>query len=233
MVGFPADPALVDCTPGQVVILASTKLSQAQMEYAARTYDFRDWVEFRRNFKPHHTLAVELDDFVVVVANTYAEAFVRLFKDWTPERPALPAGGRSMTYPATSHGPSIPAGGTDDAKSPGPHIEADGVSVPRAVYHDGTGYQAHRDRDEGATSIPNRDADNDDGLPDVPRYEGPAVADQPALVNPSAGNQGPAERGMTDVNPQGPAPVPGSVPNETYDQAPQNTSQGNPSYKSG
>lgn len=90
MVGFPADPALVYCEPGQVVILASTKLTQAQMEYTARRYDFRDFEEFRRNFKPHHTLAVELDDFVVVVADTYAEALVRLFKEWMPtERPAI------------------------------------------------------------------------------------------------------------------------------------------------
>lgn len=92
MVGFPADPALVPCSPGQVVILASTKLTQAQMEYTARRYDFRDWADFARNFKPHHTLAVELDDFVVVVADTYAEALVELFRDWMPtERPALEA----------------------------------------------------------------------------------------------------------------------------------------------
>lgn len=103
MVGFPADPRLVPCTPGQVVILASTKMTQAQMEYTARSYDFTDWADFQRNFKPHHTLAVELDDFVVVVADTYAEALATLLQNWTPEsrtavesgQPALPAGGRS------------------------------------------------------------------------------------------------------------------------------------------
>jgi hypothetical protein len=90
MVGFPADPDLVPCRPGQVVILASTRLTQAQMEYTARSYDFADWADFQRNFKPHHTLAVELDDFVVVVADTYAEALAKLLQTWMPtERPAI------------------------------------------------------------------------------------------------------------------------------------------------
>lgn len=58
----------------------------------------------------------------------------------------------------------------------------------------------------------NADVDRDDGLPDVAAYEGPDVADQPALVNPSAGNTGPLEGGMDDINPQGPAPTPGVGP---------------------
>lgn len=90
MVGFPADPELVPCLPGQVAILASTKLTQAQMEYTARTYDFTDWADFQRNFKPHHTIAVELDDFAVVVADSYAEALAKLFRGWMPtERAAI------------------------------------------------------------------------------------------------------------------------------------------------
>jgi hypothetical protein len=242
MVGFPADPSLVFCGPGQVAILASTKLTQAQMEYTARSYDFASWEDFRRRFKPHHTLAVELDDFVVVVADTYAEALVLLFRDWMPnEQAAIEAASQAlpqeaevepMTYPSTGgHGPSVPAGGRDTSDNPGPTIEAMGIVVPRAVYHDGTGYQPHRDRDESPTSVPISDPDRDDGLPDIPRYEGPTVADQAALLNPSAGNQGPAEQGMTDINPQGsPNPQPGSVPINQYDQAPGNTSKGNPSY---
>jgi hypothetical protein len=47
------------------------------------------------------------------------------------------------------------------------------------------------------------------GMP--PQYAGPEVPEQAPLVNPSAGNQGPVESGMADVNPQGPAPHPGSV----------------------
>lgn len=62
-----------------------------------------------------------------------------------------------------------------------------------------------------------------------PQYYGPNVPNQAPLVNPSAGTQGPVEQGMNDVNPQGAAPTPGGAP-EVYDQAPQNTSQGNPSY---
>lgn len=230
MVGFPARPDLVPCAHGQVAILASTRLTQAQMEYTARSYDFRDWEEFRRDFKPHHTIAIELDDFVVVVADTYAEALAKLFANWMPpERAQLPAARSEidMTYPATGHGPSVPAGGVDDSNSPGPSITAMGITVPRAVYHDGAGYHPHGDRDDTATMVPTGDPDRDDGLPDVPRYEGPAVADQPALVNPSAGTQGPSGSG---VNPMGSSPVPGDVPVERYDQSPGNTSKGNPSY---
>jgi hypothetical protein len=62
-----------------------------------------------------------------------------------------------------------------------------------------------------------------------PQYYGPAAVEQAALVNPSAGNQGPVEQGMNDVNPQGPAPHQVGAP-ASYDQAPQNTSKGNPSY---
>lgn len=59
----------------------------------------------------------------------------------------------------------------------------------------------------------NADVDRDDGLPDVARYEGPDVAVQDPLVNPSGGvGTGPVEQGMDDVNPQGQAPTPGSGP---------------------
>lgn len=102
-----------------------------------------------------------------------------------------------MTYPATSHDPDVPAGGTD----------TDGLMLSPTSNHpsDGPGVNY--------------------GCP--PQYEGPKVTEQRPLVNPSAGNVGPAGGG---VNPQGPAPQPGAVPHETYDQAPGNTSKGNPSY---
>ena len=60
-----------------------------------------------------------------------------------------------------------------------------------------------------------------------PQYAGPDVPAQDPLVNPSAGTQGAPGGG---VNPMGPAVVPGALPHQTYDQAPQNTSKGNPSY---
>lgn len=42
-------------------------------------------------------------------------------------------------------------------------------------------------------------------------YVGPDVSEQVPLINPSAGTQGPTEQGMANVNPQGPAPHPGSA----------------------
>lgn len=165
-----------------------------------------------------------------------------------------------MTYPDThGHDPSVPAGGTDTSDEFGPYISGSGttpaplkgypgydttsatyppgpssagINVPRAVFHTGTGYAVHGDLTaDSSNGPPTADRDGDDGLPDVPRYEGPDVPLQAPLINPSAGNQGPVESGMTDINPQGsPNPMPGAVPIETYDQAPGNTSKGNPSY---
>lgn len=124
-----------------------------------------------------------------------------------------------MTYPSTGgHGPSVPAGGVDRSDSPAGAPTAGGV--PRAAYYDGSAYHAHRDRGTEDTSVPTSDPDRDDGLPDVPRYEGPSVPEQAPLVNPSAGTQGPSERGMTDVNPRGAAPHPGSTGPVNTDQAP-------------
>lgn len=58
------------------------------------------------------------------------------------------------------------------------------------------------------------------------QYYGPDVPAQAPLVNPSGGTQGPVEQGMDDVNPQGPAPHPGSVPATNTRQVYPDTSQG-------
>lgn len=85
MVGFPATPDLVPAVrDNQVAILASTRLTRAELEYTVRHYEFRDWMDFSASFKPHKTLAVEFDDFVVVVADTYPEALKALLSAWTP-----------------------------------------------------------------------------------------------------------------------------------------------------
>lgn len=142
-----------------------------------------------------------------------------------------------MTYPDVgSRGPSVAAGDTDtsDAPAGAPSVESGGISVPRAVFHTGAGYVAHSDMTGASTNAPaTHDTDGDDGLPDIPRYEGPAVSDAdnalPApMVNPSAGNQGPQESGMTDINPQGVAPHPGTVGPVSDRVVFPDTTQGNP-----
>jgi hypothetical protein len=106
-----------------------------------------------------------------------------------------------MTFPSTGgHDPETAAGAVDD--------EAGGLESIPPSGHAGDGPGVNY------------------GIPD--RYVGPEVPDQAALVNPSAGFSSPPGGG---VNPQGgPSPSPGSVPAERYDQAPGNTSKGNPSY---
>lgn len=107
---------------------------------------------------------------------------------------------------------NTPAGERDTSDAFGPTVVGvDGIEVPRAVFHSSDGYVVHGEMTGDTVSPPPlRDTDSDDGLPDVPRYEGPQVADQVAVVNPSAGDTGPLESGMADVNPQGPAPVIGN-----------------------
>lgn len=84
-------------------------------------------------------------------------------------------------------------------------------------------------------SIPPSGHANDETGPGVnygrpSRYDGPAVAEQAPMVNPSAGDIGPPGGG---VNPMGASPQPGSVPtgsSATPSQAPQDTSKGNPNH---
>jgi hypothetical protein len=73
--------------------------------------------------------------------------------------------------------------------------------------------------------VPTSDADGDNGLPDVARYEGPDVPTQEPLVNPSAGTQGPPGGG---VNPMGPAVQPGDRGPASDRVVYPDTTQGNP-----
>jgi hypothetical protein len=97
-----------------------------------------------------------------------------------------------MTYPSVGNeGPSVPAGGRDASDDFGPTIVGDnGIEVPRAVFHTDSGYVVHTEATaDTAGGPPMRDSDGDDRLPDVPRYEGPAVAEQapaPGTVGPTS-----------------------------------------------
>lgn len=155
----------------------------------------------------------------------------------------VPAGGEDTSDKV---GPYITGSGQNPAVIPGyptdvatgdqsysPTAAADvSISVPRAVFHDDAGgYVAHSDMTADSSNPPNTtDHDGDDGLPDIPRYEGPAVSDAdntlPApMLNPSAGNQGPNEEGMTDINPVGPTFGPGALPPSRLAQVVPDTTQ--------
>jgi hypothetical protein len=141
---------------------------------------------------------------------------------YTPT-PNVPAGG---TDTSDRYGPTVSGGGDNPATQPGyltattgdatypTGPSAAGIEVPRAVFHnDAGGYVVHSQMTADSSNAPPvTDRDGDDGLPDIPRYEGPSVADQAAVVNPSAGTQGPTEQGLADVNPTGPTFGPGDVP---------------------
>lgn len=102
------------------------------------------------------------------------------------------------------------------------------MTYPNPMGHDPDVPAGGTDTDGAVLSPRNHPADGPGVDYSTPsQYYGPAVPDQPALVNPSAGTQGPTEQGMNDVNPQGPAPRAGTGPVSDRVVYP-DTTQGNP-----
>lgn len=71
--------------PG-VVLLASRTITQAELDFRARQYDFRDWADFMTNFRPELTLSIHMfDDYVLVFGANYAECLAQLMQVWDPD----------------------------------------------------------------------------------------------------------------------------------------------------
>lgn len=81
---------------GKVSIIASTELSQAELEAQRDAFDLDpfDVLGPFRMGPMRYTLRVEMHRFVIVVADTYEQAFRSLFEQWTPARTSAPVGGR-------------------------------------------------------------------------------------------------------------------------------------------
>lgn len=70
--------------PG-VALLASKELAASEIDYRARQYDFKDWADFMRNFRPETTLFVHMKDFVLVAGENYAACIETLLMSWSPD----------------------------------------------------------------------------------------------------------------------------------------------------
>lgn len=79
--------------PG-VLLLASDRLSRAQLDFEARQYDFRDMADLQRNFSPSLALTTVIetrpaagrkDGLVLIAAPDWVQAMQALFGEWTPE----------------------------------------------------------------------------------------------------------------------------------------------------
>ncbi len=79
--------------PG-VLLMASDRLSRAQLDFEARQYDFRDMADLRRNFQPSLALTTIIetrpapgrkDGYVLIAAPDWAHAIQALLGQWTPE----------------------------------------------------------------------------------------------------------------------------------------------------
>ena len=88
--------------PG-VLLLASDRLTSAQLDFQARRYDFRDIEDMRRNFAPSLALTTIIDTretgdfqdgYVLVAAPDWIQAMQALMGQWTPrtEQRALERG---------------------------------------------------------------------------------------------------------------------------------------------
>jgi hypothetical protein len=92
--------------PG-VLLLASDRLSRAQLDFEARQYEFRDMADLKANFAPSLALTTIIetqpfpgrkDGYVLIAAPDWARAMQALFGEWTPEpeQPALEQGVKTM-----------------------------------------------------------------------------------------------------------------------------------------
>ncbi len=97
--------------PG-VLLMASDRLSAAQLDFEARRYDFRDMADLRANFAPSLALTTVIetraapgrkDGYVLIAAPDWMQAIQELFGEWTPEQElrALAADGH---HAAITHG---------------------------------------------------------------------------------------------------------------------------------
>jgi hypothetical protein len=71
---------------GQVAIFASTELNQAELEGQRDSYDIDPFALLGPVRTPpmRYTLSVEMRTFVIVVGDTYEQAFRSLFEQWSP-----------------------------------------------------------------------------------------------------------------------------------------------------
>ena len=79
--------------PG-VLLMASDRLSRAQLDFEARRYDFRDMADLQANFAPSLALTTIIetrpaagrkDGYVLIAAADWVQAIQALMGEWTPE----------------------------------------------------------------------------------------------------------------------------------------------------
>jgi hypothetical protein len=79
--------------PG-VLLMASDRLSRAQLDFEARRYDFRDMADLMANLTPSLALTAVIDmrpakgrkdGYVLIAAPDWAQAMQALFGEWTPD----------------------------------------------------------------------------------------------------------------------------------------------------
>lgn len=71
--------------PG-VLLLASRTLKSVELDFRARSYEFRDIADLLARFRPELTLTVHMDDdYVLVAGATFADCLAELLQHWQPD----------------------------------------------------------------------------------------------------------------------------------------------------
>lgn len=79
--------------PG-VLLMASDRLSRAQLDFEARRYEFRDVADMMASFAPSLALTAIIDTrpaegrkdgYVLIAAPDWVQAMQALFSEWAPE----------------------------------------------------------------------------------------------------------------------------------------------------
>ena len=79
--------------PG-VLLMASDRLSRAQLDFEARRYEFRDMADLQANFSPSLALTTIIetgpavgrkDGYVLIAAADWIQAMQALFGEWSPD----------------------------------------------------------------------------------------------------------------------------------------------------
>ncbi len=70
---------------GTFAIIASSHLDAAEIDFRARSYQFRDWADFQAHFTPQIDLVAHGRDYVIAQGTSYLDALHHLVEHWDPD----------------------------------------------------------------------------------------------------------------------------------------------------
>ncbi len=75
---------------GSFAIIASSHLDAAEIDFRARSYQFRDWADFQAHFTPQIDLVAHGRNYAMAQGTSYLDALHHLVEHWNPDDPHQP-----------------------------------------------------------------------------------------------------------------------------------------------